>query len=56
MKIESSFLAIQPVKTFMTIWFFSFFFESAFVELFQAERANKMLRVEFPEHGSDTPT
>ena len=40
----------------MTIWFFSFFLESAFVELFQAERANKMLRVELPEHGSYTPT
>lgn len=40
----------------MTVWLFVLFLERAFVELFQAEGADEMLWVEFPEHGGDATT
>lgn len=38
----------------MTVGFVVLFFKCSFVQLFQAESADKMFRVEFPEHGGDT--
>lgn len=45
----------KPVEALMAIRFLSLLLESSLVELFQAERADKMLRMEFAKHGRDAP-
>jgi len=49
-------LAKNPIETFITVWLFIFFFESAFVEGFQAVQTNKTFRVKFSKHSSNTST
>lgn len=43
-------------KTRMTVWFVILLFESAFVQLLQAKRANKMFWMELSEHCCYTAT
>lgn len=52
----SNSLTEQLDKAAMAVGFVILFFEGAFVELFQAEGTDKVLRVKFLGHGRDTAT
>lgn len=56
LKALSNFLTEQLDKAAMAVGFVVLFFKGAFVELFQAEGTDKMLRVKFLGHGRDTAT
>merc|ERR1719234_2539373 len=51
---HSSLLSKQSVKALVAIRFLPLLLEGALIQLLQAEAADKMLWMEFAEHGSDT--
>lgn len=48
------FLSKESVKTLVAIRFLTLLLERSLIQLLQTEAADKMLWVEFSEHGSDT--
>lgn len=56
LKALSTSLTEQLDEAAMAVGFVVLFFKGAFVELFEAEGTDKVLRVEFLRHGRDTAT
>ena len=51
--VPGNFSTKETVVAPMAIWFLSLLLEGPLVQLFEAERADEMFRVEFTKHGSD---